>query len=105
MKEIIMYSSKAWHHCSDAKEFLREKGYAFTVKDLDEDKDASMDFMKRKLPGLPVFFIEDDIVVGFYKDKIERLMDYKLLDCPSCHVRLRIPKDSTTCPKCEFEIK
>ncbi len=85
-------------------EFLREKNYDFIEKNLDEDREASMDFVKRKLPGLPVFFIGDDIVLGLDKDKIERLMDYKLFDCPSCGVRIRIPNNSEVCPKCDYKI-
>lgn len=53
---------------------------------------------------MPAFVIGDDVVVGLDKNKIESLIDYKVIDCPFCKARLRVPKGKgkikITCPKC-----
>ena len=104
MKEIILYTSQTWPHCKTAREFLREKGYSFVEKDVNKDKEAQAEFSKRGFQGVPAFVIGDDTVVGLDKNKIESLMDYKVINCPTCKARLRLPKDKgkikITCPKC-----
>jgi glutaredoxin len=104
MKKIILYTTETWPHCRTAKEFLREKGYSFTQKDVNKDPQARAEFAKRGFQGVPAFVIGDDEVVGLDKNKIESLIDYKVIDCPNCKTRLRVPKDKgkikITCPKC-----
>ena len=104
MKEIILYSTETWPHCNTAKKFLREKGYSFIQKDINKDKSARAEFEARGFRGVPAFIIGDDVVVGLDKNKIDSLVDYKVLDCPSCKTRLRIPKAKgklkINCPKC-----
>lgn len=104
MKKIIMYSTETWPHCKAAREFLREKGYSFEIKDVNKDLQAQAEFTKRGFQGVPAFVIGDDVVVGLDKNKIESLIDYKVIDCPFCKARLRVPKGKgkikITCPKC-----
>ena len=104
MKKIILYSTATWPHCKTAKEFLREKGYSFIEKDVNKDKEARDEFAKRGFQGVPAFVIGDDVVVGLDKNKIESLIDYKVIECPDCKARLRVPKEKgkikITCPKC-----
>ena len=107
MKDIIVYTTKTWPHCTTAKGYLREKGYSFVEKDVNEDSAARDDFTKRGLQGVPAFLIGNDVVVGLDTEKIERLMKFKVVDCPNCKARLRVPrgkgKINITCPKCEFK--
>lgn len=104
MKEIILYTTETWPHCKTAKEFLREKGYSFIEKDVNKDPLAQAEFTKRGFQGVPAFVIGNDEVVGLDKNKIESLIDYKVINCPSCKSRMRVPKGKgklkITCPKC-----
>lgn len=104
MKKIIMYTTQTWPHCKTAKEFLREKGYSFIEKDVNKDKEAQAEFAKKGFQGVPAFVIGEDVVVGLDKNKIESLLDYKVIDCPNCKTRLRVPKGKgkikITCQKC-----
>ena len=65
--------------------------------------------MKRKVMGVPAFLIGEDMVVGLDKGKIESLLDFIVQPCPSCAVRMRIPKNKGTlmvsCPKCSHKMK
>lgn len=105
MKNIIMYTTDTWPHCTTAKSFLREKGYKFEMKHVDKDKEANEEFSKLGLRGVPSFVIGDEVIEGLDTNMIESLMDYKVINCPSCDVRLRLPKNkgkiAVTCPKCE----
>lgn len=107
MKDIIVYTTKTWPHCTTAKEFLREKAYSFVEKDVNEDNDARNDFMKRGLRGVPAFLIGDEVVEGLDTEKIVKLMESKVVECPKCEAKLRVPrgkgKINITCPKCEFK--
>ena len=104
MKTIILYTTETWPHCKTAKEFLREKGYSFIQKDVNKDPQAAAEFQKKGFQGVPAFVIGDEAVVGLDKNKIESLIDYKVINCPSCKARLRAPKGKgkikITCPKC-----
>ena len=107
MKNIIMYSTNTWPHCKNAKGYLREKGYSFIEKDINNDSIARNDFTKRGLKGVPTFLIGDEVVVGLDIKKIESLVDYRVEGCPNCRAKLRVPKGkgkiNITCPKCEFK--
>lgn len=65
--------------------------------------------MRRKISGVPTFFIGDDVVIGLDKTKILQLVDHRLMECPNCHTKLRVPTNkgqiSISCPKCKFKIK
>jgi len=65
---------------------------------------AQAEFAKRGFQGVPAFVIGNDTVIGLDKNKIESLIDYRVINCPSCKGRLRVPKGKgkikITCPKC-----
>lgn len=76
MKKVTIYSTPTCHFCHMAKDFLTSKGIPF------EDFNVATDLEKRKemmdksgQMGVPVIFIEDQMVVGFDKDKIVSLLD------------------------------
>jgi len=75
MKKVTIYSTPTCHFCHMAKDFLTSKGIPF------EDFNVSTDLEKRKemmdrsgQMGVPVIFIDDQMVVGFDKDKIVSLL-------------------------------
>lgn len=74
-KEIVMYTSNTWPHCLTAKEFLRDKGYKFTEKNLNEDKNAKRELMSFGVMSIPAFVINGEVIVGFNEEKIESLLN------------------------------
>lgn len=49
--------------------------------------------------------IGDDVVVGLDKARILKLVDHRVVECPQCQTKLRVPIDrgsiKVTCPKCQ----
>ncbi len=75
MSKITIYSTPSCHFCHMAKDFLTEKGIAF------EDFDVAKDLEKRKemveksgQMGVPVILIDNNLIVGFDKSKIVKLL-------------------------------
>lgn len=89
--------------------YLRNQGYQFEEKDINQDSVARNEMVKRGVRGVPAFLIGNELVEGLDKAKIERLIDYNVINCPTCNTRLRVPKDKgkikVKCPKCSGEFQ
>ena len=109
MKEIIMYSSPTWPHCKTAKDFLLQHGFKFKIKDVSVDPSAQQEMTKYKMQGVPSFYIEGDIIVGFDKAKLASYIDFKIFTCKKCNTKTRVPKDKGSiilkCSGCETKYK
>ena len=105
MKKIILFTTQTWPHCKTAKVYLGNQGYEYEERDINKDAGARNEMMKRGIRGVPAFLIGDEMVEGLDRAKIETLMDYKVISCPSCSARLRVPKGKgkikVNCPKCK----
>ena len=48
-------------------------------------------------------------MVGLDINKIEALLDYKIIGCSKCNTRMRVPKNKAkirvTCPKCGYQFE
>ena len=55
--------------------------------------------------GVPTFKIGEEVIVGFNKEKILSLIDYKVINCPECSQKIRVPKNKgkikITCKSCK----
>ncbi len=70
-KHVTIYSTPTCHFCHMAKDFFTEKGIQFT------DYNVAADAAKRKEMieltgqlGVPVIVINDDILVGFDRNRL-----------------------------------
>ena len=72
---VTIYSTPACHFCHQAKEYFTENKIAFTDFDVasDGEKRKEMVDMTKQL-GVPVIRIDDSIVIGFNKAKIDELL-------------------------------
>jgi len=65
--------------------------------------------MQYKMNGVPSFYIDGDIIVGFDKNKLLSHIDFKLFTCPKCDSKMRVPKDKgtilLTCKGCQTKYK
>jgi DNA-directed RNA polymerase subunit RPC12/RpoP len=61
--------------------------------------------MKLGARGVPAFLIDGELIVGFDKNKIESMIDYKIINCPECDQKLRVPKNKgkikVACKNCD----
>jgi len=78
MKKVVIYSTPTCHFCHAAKEFFTSHGVKF------EDFDVSADLAKRQemidksgQMGVPVIFIDDEMIIGFDEAKISGLLGIK----------------------------
>lgn len=72
MAEIKVFSTPTCPYCTRLKSYLDEKHIAFENIDVAADK-AGLQYMitVSGQMGVPVIMIDDDVIVGFDKDKID----------------------------------
>lgn len=74
-KKVVIYSTPMCHFCHMAKDYFNEKGIAFTDYNVAEDLEKRQEMMeKSQQMGVPVIFIGDDMLIGFDKPRIDRLL-------------------------------
>lgn len=78
MPKVKVYSTEMCPYCTTLKQFLKEHNIEF--EDIDPSKDRiALDEMVRKSGqmGVPVIEIDDQVIVGFDKEKISQLLKIK----------------------------
>lgn len=109
MPKVIIYSSKTCGYCKQAKDYLRELGVEYIEKDVNSDFDAQRDMALMKATGVPVIKVDDDVVIGFDKVKLKNLITKKIIECPKCRKKLRIPRNKgilqVECSECKEKFR
>ena len=78
MPKVKVFSTPTCPYCITLKEFLKEKEVAFEDVNVAEDKAAREEMVqKSQQMGVPVAEIDGEIVVGFDKEKISKLLNIK----------------------------
>lgn len=76
MKKVILYSSPTCHYCHMAKDFFEENKIEYIDKDVASDGEARKEaILKSRQMGVPVIDIDGEIVVGFAKLRLQKLLD------------------------------
>ena len=72
---VTIYSTPACHFCHQAKEYFAANNIAYTEHDVaaDMEKRKEMVDMTKQL-GVPVIRIDDSVIIGFNKPKIDELL-------------------------------
>ena len=75
---IKVYSTPACAYCVTLKKFLTGKGIEFENIDVSEKEESLQEMIdKSGQMGVPVIDIDGQIIVGFNKEKIVKLLDIK----------------------------
>lgn len=74
MKSVVIYTSNTCPHCHTAKSYLEENKIEFTEKNVTESAEYRKELMDKKLMGVPAIFIDDELIMGFDKAKIDKLL-------------------------------
>ncbi len=74
MKNIKIYSSSTCMNCTAAKEYIKEKGYEYEEKNVSLDSEAKKELLSLGYMGVPVIFVDDEVVVGFNRSKLDELL-------------------------------
>lgn len=74
MKNIKIYSSSTCTNCTAAKEYIKEKGYDYEEKNVSLDAEAKKELLSMGYMGVPIIFIDEEVVVGFNRSKLDELL-------------------------------
>ncbi|MEK7117382.1 MAG: glutaredoxin domain-containing protein [Patescibacteria group bacterium] len=75
MKTVKIYSTPTCHFCAMTKEFLKENNAPFEDIDVWSDVAARKEMVEKSgQMGVPVIQIDNNIIVGFQKEKIANLL-------------------------------
>lgn len=74
--KIKVFSTPSCPYCITLKEFLKEHNIEFEDIDVSQDKAASDEMIEKSgQMGVPVIEIDKEIIVGFDKEKITKLLN------------------------------
>ena len=75
---VRVYTSSSCPYCVTLKEFLKKNNIGFEEIDVSQDKKAQEEMIEKSgQMGVPVIEINGEIVVGFDKEKISKLLNIK----------------------------
>lgn len=76
MKNVTIYSTPTCHFCHAAKEFFKEHNIAFTDYDVSSDAEKRAEMVQKSgQMGVPVIFIDSDMVTGFDESRVKKLLN------------------------------
>lgn len=73
-KNVVVYSSNTCGYCAMVKEYLDDNHVQYTEKNVSTDIEARKELMSKGFMGVPVIYIEDEIIQGFDKDRMDALL-------------------------------
>ncbi|HOQ40418.1 MAG TPA: glutaredoxin family protein [Fervidobacterium sp.] len=72
---IKIYTTPTCPWCKKAKEYFKQRGLSYTEIDVSKDQRAAEEMVRKSgQMGVPVIEIGSQIIVGFDKAKIERIL-------------------------------
>lgn len=81
---VTVYTTSTCPWCVRAKQYLTQKGVPFIEKNVEHDRAAEMEMYRRSgQTGVPVLTIGNEVVVGFDKARIDRLLEAALHGRPT----------------------
>ena len=74
-KRVTIYSTPTCPYCRQAKDYLTNKGVAYTELNVAADLDARNAMVQRSGQlGVPVIEVDGQVVVGFNRGKLDELL-------------------------------
>ena len=75
MKNVTIYSTPTCSYCKAAKAFFKEHNVTYTEKDVAGDAAARTEMVEKSgQMGVPVIFVDTDIIVGFDEGRLKQLL-------------------------------
>jgi len=75
MKTVTIYSLPSCHFCHEAKDFLAEHNIPFTDYDVSSDEALKNEMVEKSgQMSVPVIFVDEEMVLGFGKSRLEQLL-------------------------------
>ena len=74
-RKVIVYSTSGCSYCVRAKQFLQENNIIFENFDISSDQQKTQEMIQKSgQMGVPVLDIDGEIIVGFDKEKIKKVL-------------------------------
>ena len=78
MAKITIYSTPTCVYCKMAKEYFKENGIVYEEHDVAADAVARKEmFDKTHQMGVPVITVDEQVIVGFDKETLEKALGIK----------------------------
>lgn len=72
---VVVYTTPTCGYCHQVKDFLSQKGVKFTEHDVSVNREAAEEMVsKTGQMGVPVITIDNEVVVGFDRGRLEQLL-------------------------------
>ncbi|MDY6917381.1 MAG: Uxx-star family glutaredoxin-like (seleno)protein [Chloroflexota bacterium] len=76
--DVTVYTTATCPYCHHVKDYLRKRGVQFVERDVSTDREAAEDMVRKSgQMGVPVTIMGDQVVVGFDRPGLERLVARK----------------------------
>ncbi|KKW43808.1 MAG: Glutaredoxin-like protein, YruB-family [Parcubacteria group bacterium GW2011_GWB1_57_6] len=70
-KTVTIYSTPTCHFCQMTKDFLKEKGIAYTEHNVAQDLEKRQEMIQKSgQMGVPVIFVGNEMIIGFDKERL-----------------------------------
>ncbi|MCX6751702.1 MAG: NrdH-redoxin [Candidatus Nomurabacteria bacterium] len=77
MKNVTIYSTPSCHFCHMAKDFFKANNVAYTEYDVASNLEKRKEMVEKSgQMGVPVIIIGDELIVGFDKPEIARMLGF-----------------------------
>ena len=77
-KKVLIYSTPTCHYCTEAKDFFKKYSITYQEFNVQADLKKRKEMMdKSGQMGVPVIFVDDQMVRGFDEDKLRKLLNIK----------------------------
>lgn len=75
MKHVTIYSTPTCTYCNAAKEFFKANNIPFDAYDVQADVTRREEMIEKSgQMGVPVIYVDDELVVGFDKARLSELL-------------------------------
>ena len=74
-KKVLIYTTPTCPYCQQIKEYLKEKNIEYEEIDVAADSAKAQEMIdKSGQMGVPVVLIDDQVIIGFDKEKIDKTL-------------------------------
>ena len=74
-KNVSIYTTPSCIYCNHVKEFFKENNVEYQEFDVSTDTEKKKEMIEKSgQMGVPVVFVDDEMVVGFDKPKLTELL-------------------------------
>jgi glutaredoxin-like YruB-family protein len=75
--KVIIYSTSTCPWCDVAKDFFKKNKVAFQEINVEKDKKAAAEIMKKSGGAVPVIEIDGKMIIGFNETEIKKALKLK----------------------------